>query len=150
MISAKQDASLIISTGNSEIGCYSTVYNNNFSRAILVALARAFADCADLKHYLQRCYEIVIKNKEMDLPSSYLRLDVSHIKIISNWECLQHLPSKVRQFYLRCITQAYKMQNLNELRSFLTSVLVVALSEDVGCINDISVPLRHVYNVLIM
>lgn len=143
MISAKQDASLItyflleIRRAGATVP---SVVITDFGRAILVALARAFADCADLKHYLQRCFDIVIKNKEVDLPSSYLRLDVSHIiKIISNWECLRHLPNKVRQFYLRCIAQAYKMQNLNELCSFLTSVLV-ALSEDVGCINDISVP----------
>lgn len=34
------------------------------------------------------------------------------------------------------------MQSLDELRSFLTSVLVVALSEDVGCINGVSVPVE--------
>jgi len=144
MISAKQDASLLtyflleIRRAGAAVP---SVIVTDFSRAILVALARAFADCADLKHYLQRCYEIVIMNKEVALPGSYLRLDVSHIiKIISNWKCLQHLPNKVRQFYLRCIAQAYKMQSLNELCTFLTSVLVVALSEDIGCINGVSVP----------
>jgi len=69
----------------------------DYSRAILVALARAFSDCADLKHYLQRCYDVVIKNENTSLPASYLRLDVSHVvKIVGNWECLRHLPSKVR------------------------------------------------------
>lgn len=32
------------------------------------------------------------------------------------------------------------MQSLDELRSFLTSVLVVALSEDIGCVNGVFVP----------
>jgi len=96
----------------------------DYSRAILVALARAFSDCADLKHYLQRCYDVVIKNENTSLPASYLRLDVSHVvKIVSNWECLRHLPTKVRQFYLRCISQAYKMQSLEELYSLLIVII---------------------------
>lgn len=63
------------------------------NRAMLVALARAFADCTDLKRYLQCCYVISVKNKETFLSASYLRLNVSHIiKIIANWECLRHQP----------------------------------------------------------
>lgn len=109
----------------------------DYSRALLVALARAFLDCADLKHYFQYCYDITVKNKETVMPASYLRLDVSHIiRIVSNWECLRNLPNKVRQFYLRCISQAYKMQSLKELHSLLFSLLVVALSEDVGYMDD--------------
>jgi len=45
----------------------------DYSRVILVVLARAFSDCADLKHYLQRCYDVVIKNENTSLPASYLR-----------------------------------------------------------------------------
>lgn len=47
---------------------------------------------------------------------------------------------KVRHFYLRCIAQAYKIQSMEELNSFLTFVLAVALSEDVGYVDDTSVP----------
>lgn len=144
MISAKQDAALLtyflleIRRAGATVP---SVAVTDFSRAILVALARAFADCADLKHYLQCCYDVVLLNKETALPGCYLRLDVSHvIKIISNWECLRHLPNKVQQFYLRCIAQAYKMQCMEELNSFLTSLLTVALSEDVGHVDGASVP----------
>jgi len=144
MISAKQDAALLtyflleIRRMGATVP-YVTV--TDYSRAILVALARAFSDCADLKHYLQRCYDIVIKNEKSTLPASYLRLDVSHvIKIVGNWECLRHLPNKIRQFYLRCISQAYKMQSLEELYSLLISLLVVALSEEIGYRDDDSVP----------
>lgn len=144
MISTKQDAALLtyflleIRRAGAAVP---SVTITDFSRAILVALARAFADCADLKNYLERCYDVVMKNKEITLPGTYLRLDVSHvIKIISNWECLRHLPNKVRQFYLRCIAQAYKMQSMEELNSFLTSALTVALSEDVGYVDGTSVP----------
>lgn len=81
------------------------------------------------------------KKKEISLPGSYLRLDVSHvIKIVSNWECLRCLPSKIRHFYLRCISHAYKMQSLEELCSLLTSLLVVTLSEDVSYSDENAVP----------
>lgn len=158
MISSKQDASLLtyflleIRRAGATVP---SVIITDFSRAILVALARAFADCAHLKNYLQRCYEVAINNNEMALPASYLRLDVSHvIKIISNWECLRYVPNKVRQFYLtmRCIAQAYKMQSLDELRSFITSVLVVTLSENVGSNDGVCVSaercLQHTNNCI--
>lgn len=88
MISSKQDTALltyflldICRTG----ATVPSVVTTDHSRAILVALARAFADCADLKHYLQCCDDIIVKNKEVFLPGTYLRLDVSHvIKIIAN------------------------------------------------------------------
>jgi len=100
MISAKQNAALLTyfllemrRTG----ATVSSVTVTDYSRAILVALARAFSDRADLKHYLQRCYDVVIKNENTLLLASYLRLDVSHVvKIVGNWECLRHLPNKVR------------------------------------------------------
>lgn len=147
MISTKQDAALLtyflleIRRAGATVP---SVAVTDFSRAILLALARAFADCANLKHYLQCCYDIAVRNKDTFLPASYLRLDVSHIiKMISNWECLRHQPRKVRQFYLRCVSQAYKMQSIQELYSFLTSLLVVALSEDVGYIDETYVPAQE-------
>lgn len=66
MISAKQDAALLayflfeIRRAGATVPSV-TVTDN--SRAILNALARAFADCADLKHYLQCCYDIVVQKK---------------------------------------------------------------------------------------
>ena len=43
-----------------------------------------------------------------------------------------------KQFYLRCLTQAYKMQSMTELNSFLSSVLVVTLSENIDYVDDTS------------
>lgn len=104
MIFTKQDAALLtyfLLEIRRTAATVPSVVITDHSRAMLVALARAFADCADLKHYLQCCYVISVKNKEAFLPASYLKLDVSHvIKIIANWECLRHQPRKVRQLYL--------------------------------------------------
>lgn len=136
MISTKQDAALLtyflleIRRVGAPIPSIVVV---DHSRAMLTALARAFSNCSNLKHYLECCYDIVIQKKKAFMPTSYLRLDVSHvIKIISQWECLRHLSKRVRQFYLRSICQAYKMQCLKKLHSLLLSLLVVALSEVIG------------------
>lgn len=45
----------------------------DFSRTMLIALERAFSDCVDLKHYLQCCYDIIVKDKKTIMPASYLR-----------------------------------------------------------------------------
>lgn len=77
MISTKHDAALLtyflIEIQRAGVTVPS-VSVTDYSKAMLVTLARAFADCADLKHYLQCCYDITIKNKENAfLPASYLR-----------------------------------------------------------------------------
>lgn len=41
-------------------------------------------------------------------------------------------PPKIRQFFIRCICIAYQSDNLDEIKTLLKSVLVVALSEEIG------------------
>lgn len=54
--------------------------------------------------------------------------------MISRWNCLKQKDKfLVRKFYLRALSQAYKMISLEELCSFFEAILVVALSEYVGC-----------------
>lgn len=61
MVSSKQDASLITYFFSEiiRLGARVPQITSDFGRAIcLVALARAFANCTDLKHYLQICFQI--------------------------------------------------------------------------------------------
>lgn len=71
MISAKQDAS-IISYFLSEIlragAPAPRIIVTDFSKAILIAIARAFANCADLSNYMQVCYDIINKNYFGNIP----------------------------------------------------------------------------------
>jgi len=67
------------------------------------------------------------------LPDCFIRLDVSHIiALVARWPCLRKKTSKIRQFFLRCICIAYQSDNLAEIETLLKSVLVVALSEEIG------------------
>lgn len=106
----------------------------DFGRAILTAVAKAFAYCCDLRGYMQKCYDLVISNVKSESPGCYIRLDVSHlIAMVARWDCLRGKPSKVRQLFIRGIAQIYQMQSVIEAEYVIESLLVIALSEDVGC-----------------
>ena len=50
----------------------------DFSKAILIAIARVFANCANLNNYMQICYNIINNNYFGNIPPCCIRLDVSH------------------------------------------------------------------------
>lgn len=79
----------------------------------------------------------VMGNMSM-IPPCYIRLNVSHlIRMIARWKCLKsNNKILVRRFYLRCISQAYKMNSFKEIEYFMESVLIVALSKSIGCLID--------------
>lgn len=95
----------------------------NFGWAILIAIAEIFAKCIDLRHYLKKCFNIL---HGIDTIPCFIRLDVSHfISMISRWNCLKQRDKLlVRKFYLRSLSQAYKMTSLKELHTFLKQFLL--------------------------
>jgi len=105
----------------------------DFGWAILIAVAEVFAKCIDLQYYLQKCYNILHGHHD-SIPKCFIRLNVSHfICMISRWNCLKHKDKLlVRKFYLRSVSQAYKMTSLEELGTLLEVILVVALSKYIG------------------
>lgn len=106
---------------------------SDFEKAILLAVARIFGNCRDLQHYLEICYNILVSKDTLTLPTCYIRLDVSHVvAMVARWPCLKRKTSKIRQFFLRCICIIYQSDNLIEIETLLKSVLVVALSEEIG------------------
>lgn len=111
---------------------------SDFGWAILIASAQNFGKCSDLKDYLQQCYDIV-QNQSDRLPATYIRLDVAHlIAMVSRWKSLkgQGKNCAVRRFYLKCVGQAYQMSEIEELTKFLESILIVSLSQYIGCTED--------------
>ncbi|CAL1678210.1 unnamed protein product [Lasius platythorax] len=105
----------------------------DFSQAVLISISIAFAHKRDLCDYMQTCYDIATQKSSI-LPATFIRLDVSHlVSIICRWDCLKRHPlPKVRQFFIRAICKAYKMETLHELEYFLESLLTVAISPSIG------------------
>lgn len=136
MVSTKQDATIITYFFLSILadGALSPrIVVIDFSKALLMAISKAFANCSDTRDYLQVLYNIIILEKKEKLPNCYIRLDISHfINIVAKWDCLRGKVPKVRQFYLRSIGHVYKMRNVQDVKAILT-IMIVALSEDIGC-----------------
>ena len=105
----------------------------DFSQALLISILIAFARKRDLRDYLQACYDFIMQKSQM-APVTFIRLDVSHlISIICRWDCIKRHPlPKVRQFFIRAICQAYKMETVHNLEYFLESLLIVAMSPNIG------------------
>jgi len=76
----------------------------------------------------------VVTQKSQMVPATFIRLDVSHlISIICRWNCLKRHPlSKARQFFIRAICQVYKIETLHNLKYLLETILIVAMSPNIG------------------
>lgn len=120
----------------------------DFSQALLISISIAFAHKRDLRDYMQACYDLVTQKSQI-VPATFIRLDVSHVvAIVCRWDCLKRHPlPKVRQFFIRAICQAYKMESLNNLEYFLEAVLIVAMSPNIGTFYEQSLEsqIRHEY-----
>ncbi|TGZ47630.1 hypothetical protein DBV15_13001, partial [Temnothorax longispinosus] len=108
----------------------------DFGRALINAVAEVFGRCNNMRDYLQKCYDAVVQGSRV-IPVSYIRLDVSHfIFMVSRWKCFDRKISAARNFYIRCISQAYQMQDFETLTYFIESILAVSLSESIGNTSD--------------
>lgn len=108
----------------------------DFGMALLNAIAEVFGRCYNLRNYLQKCYDVVVRGLSV-VPAAYIRLDVCHfIAIVSRWKCFDRKIIAARRFYIRCISQAYQMQGFDKLKDLIESMLVVALSESIGNTSD--------------
>lgn len=120
----------------------------DFSQALLISISIAFARKRDLREYMQACYDL-ITHKSQIVPTTFIRLDISHlVSIICRWDCLKRHPlPKVRQFFIRAICQAYKMEILQNLEYFLETILVVAMSPNIGrsCEQNLESQTRYDY-----
>lgn len=78
-VSTKQDASTI-SYFLSEIvradAPIPRIVVTDFGKAILITIARIFANCIDLNHYMQICYNIINNMYSSNIPQCYIRLDI--------------------------------------------------------------------------
>lgn len=52
--------------------------------------------------------------------------------MISTWDCLRKKALKIRQFFIRGLAQLYQMHDFTEVSDFIKSILIVALSEEIG------------------
>ena len=106
---------------------------SDFGNAIIIAVAKVFANCIDLQDYLKRCYRIVFLIELSDPLSCFIRLDISHfVKMVCSWSCIKQSLEKAREFVVKVLCYVYKCKEIKEIKKTLKALLVVLLSKDIG------------------
>ena len=135
MVSAKQDAQAItdfLAQIRKRVPAPRMTVSD-FSMAILIAIARVFANCVDFQDYLKRCYQIIMSIGNPVLPSCFIRMDVSHfVKMICNWPCVKNSLEKVREFTVKSLCYVYKCDNFEVVEKTMKALLLVLLSKEIG------------------
>lgn len=73
----------------------------DFDKALLGAVATAFAKSVTLHDYLATCFALLTGAK-ISKPSCLLRLDICHfMNMIARWNCFSGKPHIVRSFFMR-------------------------------------------------
>lgn len=104
----------------------------DFSLALLNGLCLAFNECT-LKTYVRTCLRCLSGKKAPSIkPRCYVRVDIAHaIKMVTRWKCFKGKPSRVKDFYLRCIGIMTTSVTRKDFEKLVTALLVVAM-----CVND--------------
>ena len=103
----------------------------DFSRALLNGISLAFND-QTIKTYVETCFLYASKNSEYYYRPqihTYIGLDVAHfINMIRKWQCMQNMRhSKVREFYLLCVSLMIDCQELEQFTNIFLLTCTVAL-----------------------
>lgn len=140
MISEKQDTLSIYSwlaswmaTGiqpPNEVVC-------DYSRALLAAITRVFFKEASTDSYANYTYKLLI-GKEMEVPTTYIRLDVAHIiKIFCRIKCMSGIKNRhLKEFYVRGFRLLLTSEDLSSFEIILEALLTIMLCETDGLDSD--------------
>lgn len=67
------------------------------------------------------------------MPRCFIRIDIAHfIKHITKWSSFVNTSKRVKEIYLRTICLIIKTQSLDEIRSLLISIFIVASNKSDG------------------
>lgn len=103
---------------------------NDFDRALMGAIVRAFGNCNDLKHYLSICFS-VLANKNEKMPNCFLRLDISHyVNFVTRWKIFTSVHPKVKTFYIMimCLIMMClltKTTDFNDLQQIVRAAIIL-------------------------
>lgn len=98
----------------------------DFDKALLRAVARAFARSVTVHGYLSTCFALLTGAK---LPIPPCFLDVCHfMNIIARWNCFSGKPPIVRSFFMRAMTVLRKQKTFHEFEEVARNILILALS----------------------
>lgn len=105
----------------------------DFDMALLNAIAKAFGQYSNLKHYLTTCFTLIVKERAVDTPKCFIRLDICHyMHMVSRWKFFSQLNPKVKKFYIRAMAILTKQTNFSHFVEVARSINLLSLSEEIG------------------
>jgi len=108
----------------------------DYSLPILGAMSRAFCNVS-LSEYVDKCF-ICLNKSNKNLPSCYIRIDVSHmVKIFCRLKCLNGKNKHLKVFYVSCFRLLLVSKDIDDFREILTNILTVLLSETDGWLDKL-------------
>lgn len=106
----------------------------DMSFALLNAGARAFANQPSLDLYIETLFKFHISHtSSADVPNTFIRIDIAHlIHNITRSTALHNVRPKVKEFFVRCVTELVKETDFKAAERHIRNVLIVALSNTEG------------------
>jgi len=108
----------------------------DYSNALIGAVIRSFCCGLSKIQYCEISLKILQDEEDgITVPNFrlnvYVRLDIAHlIKMICRWKCFKvRSHGKIKEFYVRAIVLLIKSRTLEQFRTILTEILVIASSE---------------------
>lgn len=109
-------------------------FTADMSMALLNAAVRSFTSCSSVEEYVNLMFDLLSKRTvNRSIPQCFVRTDVAHfMKNVTSCDALKTAPKKVRDFFIRCVAIMMKIDNVEEVKSHIYSVLIVATSSTEG------------------
>ncbi|CAI6372658.1 unnamed protein product [Macrosiphum euphorbiae] len=103
----------------------------DYSNALIGAVIRAFCYGLSKIQYCEISLKILQDEEDGTVPTPGLDIYIAHlIKMICRWKCFKvRNHGKIKEFYVRAIVLLIKSKTLDQFKTILTEILVVASSE---------------------
>ena len=110
--------------------------DSDYSLALLNATSLAFNERC-LKNYISDCYRWITSEILQHPLRCFIRIDIAHlIKIICSKDVFHRKHPKIKDFFVRCAGIMSSCDNVEDFRTLLSSIFIVAYSEYDGKDSD--------------
>lgn len=114
------------------------------SSALIAANVSAFTTFSSIKDYVKRSV-LVLSGRNYALPEVFIRLDTSHfIKTIYNLRCFENRDINVKMLYVRCILYMKECESFQQIKTLITDVVRLCLTEYDNPENPVSVYIQKI------
>lgn len=102
----------------------------DMSPALMNAWVKTFTQHGSLEAYLKACAKVIFFNDLEQVPSVYVRNDISHfVHLICKLDSLKNASKQIKRVYVRAICSLIKSEDIEEIKRVLKSIVCLATSK---------------------